>query len=181
MKIALVIGHRSKSQGAYGNMMISEYLFYKEFMEELIEGGYLTKKNKYQVFERTNKKRGYGERMRDLHTRIDEWGADISVSLHFNASVKPSVTGHEILYCSKAGEKLARKLDSKLDKYLDNRDRNLKKRTRKQRGGGFLCRGKSTCILVEPFFASSQHLYVKNGVKRDDLLSSVADFLNELS
>jgi len=179
MKIALVIGHRKSSQGAYGSMGISEYSFYKEFVMELLD--YLIDDNYIKVFERKDKGSGYSERMRDLHRRIDHWGADISISFHFNGSSKQEVNGHEILYCSKKGKRIALRLDEKLDQYLPNNDRNIKKRTSKQRGGGFLCRGKSTCILIEPFFASHQSLYVRSGEERQNLISAISEFINELS
>jgi len=179
-KIAIVIGHRRNSQGAYGSEGISEYKFWTEFVEQMFKDGYVSDKNDLAVFQRKDKLRGYTERMKDLHRRIDKWGADISISLHFNASSKQYVNGHEVLYCSRKGKEIAKRLDAKLDQYLDNNDRNLKKITRKQRGGGFLCRGKSVCILAEPFFASHQHKYVKGGEDRENLLTAISEFIDEL-
>ena len=128
------------------------------------------------VFHRSETIKGYGEKMKDLHKRIDEWGAEVSVSFHFNAFGVEAVNGHEILYHSKGGKKLAKKMDKIFDIYLDNRDRNIKQRNRKQRGGGFLSRGKSLCILVEPFFASHQDRFMDGG-ERQNLLTSFVEFL----
>jgi len=178
MKIALVIGHRKGSRGAYGNAGVSEFDFYKELVPELLES--LSDDNEFRVFIRKDSLHGYTERMKDMHRRIDNWGADISISFHFNASSKQYVNGHEILYCSRSGRTIAGKLDSKFDKYLDNNDRNLKRVRRRERGGGFLCRGRSVCILIEPFFASHQKLFIPGGIERDNLLSSLSEFINEL-
>ncbi len=178
MKIALVIGHRKSSQGAYGSEGLSEYAFYKEFLSELPP--YLSDNHSIKIFERKDKGRGYSGRMRELHQSIDAWGAKISISFHFNASSRQGVNGHEVLYCSQKGRKLALKLDKKLDQYLDNRDRKIKKRNKRQRGGGFLCRGRSVSILIEPFFASHQYLFIEGGEERDNLLSAVSEFINEL-
>ncbi len=178
MKISLVIGHRANAQGAYGNAGQSEYDFYQHFVPELMNR--LTDNKEYRVFKRKDNLRGYTERMKDLHRRIDKWGADISISFHFNGSSIPSVNGHEILYCSKRGRRIAKKLDKLFDRYLDNRDRNLKRVSKRERGGGFLCRGKSTCILIEPFFASHQNLYVEGGVERENLISAISELINDL-
>lgn len=146
----------------------------------MFKDGYISDTNDLAIFQRKDTLSGYTERMKDLHRRIDTWGADISISLHFNASSKTYVNGHEILYCSKSGKAIAKKLDVKLDQYLNNNHRNLKKVTQKQRGGGFLCHGKSVCILAEPFFASHQHKYVKYGEERENLLTAIAEFIDEL-
>lgn len=179
MKIAFVVGHRAGSQGAYGNMGISEYVFYTKFVNELLcrlKSEHLA--NDYQVFYRKDNLVGYKERMKDLHKRIDAWGADVSISFHFNSVGNELVNGHEILYCSKNGHDLAIQLDELFDAYLDNNDRNIKKRTRKQRGGGFLCRGKSTCILIEPFFGAHQNRYIEGGDMREPLKQSLVDFIS---
>jgi len=178
MKIALVVGHRKSAQGAVGSEGISEYVFWDDLLHELITDGWLSNDNEVKIFYRRDRANGYGERMRDLHWRIDAWGADISVSFHFNAAGNKRVDGHEVLYCSKGGKKLAEIMDALFDQYLDNRCRGIKKRGRKDRGGGFLCRGRSACILIEPFFASHQHLYADGGEERENLMSAIADFIN---
>lgn len=178
MKIALVVGHRQNSPGAYGNAGQSEFEFYREFLDELLPE--LTERHEYKIFLRADDLSGYTERMKHLHKRIDSWGADASISFHFNASAKQYVNGHEILYCSENGRKLAAKLDELFDLYLNNRDRNIKKRTLKERGGGFLCRGKSTCILIEPFFASHQDKYMNGLYGRNQLKKSLVEFMEYL-
>lgn len=176
-KIALVVGHRKGAKGAYGNMGISEFDFYSKFIPELLNA--LSSENDgntYMVFFRSDGGNGYTERMKDLHKRIDAWGADISVSFHFNAAGNESVNGHEILYCSQRGEEAAIQLDELFDAHLGNRDRGIKKRRREDRGGGFLCRGKSVCILVEPFFAAHQNRFIEGGDMREPLKQSFIDF-----
>jgi len=177
-KIALVIGHRSLKQGAYGNAGVSEFAFYNRYIEELLPQ--LPKDKSYAIFRRKDDLSGYSERMQELHSRIDEWGADISISFHFNAFGNTIVNGHEILYCSKNGEKLAKSLDEKFDKYLNNSDRNIKKLTMEDRGGGFVCRGKSICILVEPFFAAHQSEFMLGGAQRQAMSKALIEFIKEL-
>lgn len=177
-KYAFVIGHRAGAKGAYGNLGISEFDFYTKFVNELIQR--LRSENfghEYMVFTRQDGLGGYRERMKDLHKRIDAWGADISLSFHFNSFGDERVNGHEILYCSNGGYNLAIQMDDLFDAYLDNNDRNIKKITRKKRGGGFVCRGKSVCLLLEPFFASHQNRFVMGGDMRENLKSALVDFI----
>lgn len=181
MKIAFVVGHRSLAKGAYGNSGISEYDFNERLIDELIKR--LIGENfahQYQKFYRANDGSGYKERMVDLHKRIDVWGADVSIAFHFNAVSDELVNGHEILYCSKKGHDLAVQLDELFDAYLDSNDRGVKKRTKKQRGGGFLCRGRSVCILIEPFFASHQSRFICGGDMREPLKYALTDFIGGL-
>ena len=177
-KIALVVGHRSGKKGAYGDTGMSEWDFWSEFLSDILL--MLPKHNQYKICFRGNDHHGYGERMKEMHKKIDTWGADISVSFHFNGSDNGSVTGHEILYCSNGGKRLAEKLDVCFDKWLDNNDRGIKKRTKHQRGGGFLCRGNSKCILVEPFFGSHQHSFIRNGSERQKLINGFLEFFDML-
>jgi N-acetylmuramoyl-L-alanine amidase len=116
--------------------------------------------------------------MRALHAKLDKWGADVSVSLHFNAAGDSRVNGHEVLYCSKSGKKLAKKLNDLFSANLPNRDRGIKKKTRQDRGGGFLCQGRSVCVLSEPFFAAEQEYFVGPGY--EELMASFLEFFDEL-
>lgn len=178
MKYALVIGHNEYNQGAYGSYGLSEFIFNKELVKDILsESRVKNSINDYKVFYFDKSIPKYGDRMKEIHNRIDKWGADYSISFHFNSFSDELVTGHEILYYSEGGKTLAKRLDKLFDRYMDNNDRNIKKRSKNQRGGGFLSRGMSKCIIVEPFFSSHQHLYVRGGKKRDGLIMSYVDFL----
>jgi len=152
MKFAIVVGHSERKQGAYGNAGVSEHTYNSQLAKDIkLRLDDLNIDSK--IFYRKNYGT-YSEKMKDLHKRIDEYGAGVSISLHFNASAT-NAKGHEILYYSKGGRKVAEILDKEFDK-LGNRDRDIKKRTKGDRGGGFLARGKSKCVIAEPFFASEQ-------------------------
>lgn len=179
-KVAIVVGHRDKARGAWGNAGLSEFGFNSLVAEALEDGFADHDKVEVKVFFRDNLRGGYGEKMKRLHKRIDEWGADYSLSLHFNAAGKEDVTGHEVLYCSKSGKKIAKKLDELFDKYLKNRDRKIKRVAFNQRGGGFLCRGKSVCVLAEPFFAAHQNLYMLGGSGWFALIGAYSAFIEWL-
>jgi len=178
MKIALVIGHRASAPGAYGSAGVPEWHFWNDAVSEILSRVNVPSSD-IKVFYRKEKGTGYNQRMVDLHKEIDEWGADISISFHFNAASNPSANGHEVLYCSSSftSKKLAEQMNSIFSRKLSNKDRGIKPRLKKERGGGFLCRGKSRCILVEPFFASHQHEYIRGGLNREALISSFVEFI----
>lgn len=181
-KIALVVGHRSRSQGAYGNAGKSEWMYYNELSREIMD---LEKVPgiELKVFYRKEQGSGYSQRMVNLHQDIDSWGADISISMHFNASSHVSANGHEVLYYEKSHKsgRYAKIMNDLYSKYLDNRDRGVKSKSKKDRGGGFLYRGMSNCILIEPFFASNQDQYMPGKEERKNLLTCFHEFFKAVS
>lgn len=179
MKIALVTGHDLSNQGAYGNAGVSEYEFNDDLISDMIKLGMLPEKHQYVRFYRNSEIKGYRKQMRDLHARIDKWGADISIEFHFNSFKKPSVNGNEVLYCSKGGKRVANVFDEALDG-LPNRDRGVKKVVKKDRGGEFCCRGRSYAIIVEPFFGINQSKYMYYGEFRMVLMEAYEKAFNNL-
>lgn len=180
IKVAIVVGHRSGAKGAWGNAGISEFDFNSAIAKELKKTFANNKKIDLEVFYRDNMPGGYGEKMKRLHKRIDNWGANYSISLHFNAAGRKDVDGHEVLYCSNRGKEVALKFNTLFSKYLKNRDRGVKRRVKSQRGGGFLCRGRSIAIIAEPFFAAHQKKFIKGADGGDKLLLAYKDFLKWL-
>jgi len=180
VKVAVVVGHRSKKQGAVGSAGVSEWAYNKKIAKEIEEHFKENEKVEVKVFYRDNAPDGYGEKMRRLHKRIDKWGADYSISLHFNAASNKRVDGHEVLYCSHFGELIAKELNSAFNRYLANKDRGIKKVRKKDRGGGFLCRGKSICVLAEPFFGAHQGKYMPGSSGYKALKSAYIEFINSL-
>jgi len=174
-KVALVIGHDAKSQGAYGDSGISEFTFNDELIGELSFKQMLPK-NVY-VFYRSADISGYTAQMKDVHERMDKIGIDVSIELHFNGSDNASVTGNEFLYCSNAGKQIAMIFDETFDS-LPNNDRGIKKiqfhpyPQPDDRGAGFCCRGKSIAIIAEPFFSLHQSDYIYGGQHRELLLKA---------
>ncbi len=180
MKIAIAVGHDIYEQGAYGNAGISEFNFNDEFVYSLVAGDYLPKKHEYAVFYRDESLYGYTDKMIALHEDIDNWGAEVSIELHFNSFSDESVTGHEVLYCSEGGGKIAEKLDAAFDSNIGTSDRGIKKITGSDRGGGFCCRGKSYAIISEPFFGSEQTKFDFDGIMREELLESFYDLFESI-
>ncbi len=179
MKIALVVGHDAIKRGAYGNMGESEWHFNDVLINDLFFKG-LPKKHTYRRFYRDADIKGYSHQMTDLHKRLDDWGAELSIEFHFNSFSNKSVHGHEVLYCSFGAGVYANELNKSLDKHLPTSNRGIKQVTKKNRGGGFCCRGNSLAIIIEPFFGSNQYRFVHNGDLRDDLLSAIIEFIEDI-
>lgn len=179
-KIALVIGHTPTSPGAVGSGKVSEYKFNNELVQELVNHCDLDNSNEYKIFYRSTSIGFYGLQMEALHLDIDEWGADVSIEFHFNGAMNPTINGHEVLYCSAGGHAVASILDEQFDEHLPNRDRNLKKVDQTDRGGGFVCRGESSAVILEPFFGSHQHLYMHDGEERANLIQALVNSLNQI-
>jgi N-acetylmuramoyl-L-alanine amidase len=178
VKVALVVGHRSKKQGAVGSAGISEWEFNRALAKEIAKES--IENVEMKVFYRDDAPDGYGEKMRRLHKRIDAWGADYSISMHFNATKNKKVDGHEVLYCSNYGQMVAKLLNDKFNEFLANRDRGVKRVSKKERGGGFLCRGKSICVLAEPYFAAHQGHYIPGSSGYKALKRAYIEFIKEL-
>ena len=176
-KVALVIGHQSNNQGAYGSKGIGEWAFNTDLVDDITE---VMKSVNAKIFQRSKAISGYSNQMRALHAEIDAWGADISIEFHFNSFSSDSAQGHEVLYCSEGGKKEAIKLNDSLDKYLPTSNRGVKKVTSSDRGGGFCCRGKSYALIIEPFFGSSQHQYIDGGKYREPLINAIVEYLENV-
>ena len=174
-RIALCIGHNSRSKGALGNNNVFEYDFNKKIIEDVLN--HVNKKNTYKIFYRPAS-RSYAYEQDVMRKEIKQWGnVDYAIEFHFNACDDKSVDGHEVLYLSKQGRDLGLKLKDKFNIYLLNDDRGVKRTTK--RGYGFLRRGRYPSIIAEPFFASKTSNYEK-GLHRDRLITAYAEFLEEL-
>ena len=179
MKIALVIGHSSSNQGAYGDEGIGEWEFNDELLHSMHFDGKLSSKHEYYIMYRSADINGYTAQMVDLHKRIDNIGCELSLEFHFNSFHRPEANGNEVLYCSEGGKYYADIMDECMD-VLPNRDRGVKKVTYADRGGGFCCRGKSRAIIVEPFFGAHQSDYVRSGQYRYLLEDAYEEFFSRI-
>lgn len=185
MKIAIVLGHDSDNQGAYGNEGIGEWEYNDELLHSMFRDGKLCDKHDYYFIYRSTEIAGYTAQMEDVHRRIDKIGCPLSIEFHFNSFPKPDVNGNEVLYCSKGGKHYADIMDECLD-VLPNRDRGVKKvelrdyPLKDDRGAGFCCRGKSFAIIVEPFFGANQSDYIRSGQYRYLLEDAYKEFFDKI-
>lgn len=180
-KIAITAGHNQRSQGKrrFGT---SEYKFWNEFIDDLMP--HLKKINGIEVkqFERQYMGRyGYYNEMKDLHGRIDKWGAHIDIELHYNAS-SSTAKGHEVLHNknSKGGRIVASLLNNSFNQHLKSKDRGVKPIGVNERGGIGLKIGRSRSIISEAFFSKELNEFMRGGKYRQVLLKAYIEFFKSI-
>ena len=156
MKIALVIGHSRKSQGSMNKSNITEYAMFKTYLHTV--KGFLPQQCEYRVFERKDDSgTGYYQRIHALTAEVNEWGADLVMSFHFNSYSNDRVEGFEVLTTSyEKSRDYARMLLSYLEPVLYGDNRGNKVINRGDRGYWFLQSTNSPTMLIEGFFGSSK-------------------------
>jgi len=155
MKLAIVVGHNSASQGALRqDTGESEFVWNGRLARRI---GRLAADYSIQVrtFFRTPGG-GYSTEIKRVYSEVDAWGADASVELHFNGASSPDATGTETLASGSASSlRLAASVQREMVLALGLRDRGIKTRSGADRGGMSLISGRAPAILIEPFFGSS--------------------------
>ena len=170
MKIAIVIGHNAKSQGAVRVTDGVTEFAWNSHLAELIA---THAPGSIKVFQRVSGG-GYSAEIDRVYAETDKWGADCVVELHFNASGTAGVAGCETLTSgTKSSVKLAVALQEQMVKALKNRDRGIKPVMRTDRGGRSLWQGKAPAALIEPYFGSSREECINADLNKDALAEAV--------
>lgn len=154
MKAAIVVGHNSVAKGARGKSPIGEHEFtYNDrIADEIVRlaRGPLTAKKFHR-----QKTSSYSREIDTVYAQVDEYDADVSIELHFNAA-SAMATGTETLSSGSSGSlALAKSVQESMLATLGLRDRGVKILSRGDRGGRSLHAGRPPAILVEPFFGSN--------------------------
>ena len=181
-KIAFTSGHNPKSRGK-ARFGTTEFEFAEDFLDDLMP--LLNNIEGISVKRFARKYCGpysYYKEMDDLHARIDAWGANIDVELHYNASASKA-TGHEVLYYtkSKGGALMARSLESIFAQFLPTRNRGAKSVGYGERGSYGLKCGASKSLIAEPFFSKEVNDYIVGGKHRDKLLNAYVAWVKSIA
>ena len=158
-KIAVVIGHNSKKQGAQAITPIdrSEFDFNSELATHMLV---LAENYRMDVKTFTREYLGsYTKEIRKVYGEVNTWGADFSMELHFNSAyftaagseVFSSGTPESLRFANLVQQELIT-----LFKRSGKTDRGVKVRKKGARGYLSLVSGKAPAILVEPFFGSNR-------------------------
>lgn len=149
MRIAIVVGHNSRAQGAVNVFGESEYVWNGHLAEMIAEHGHC------RIFRRTPGG-GYSREIDRVYASVDEWGADCSLELHFNGAASPHAQGCLTLTSGTTGSRiLAREVHERCLAVMQGNDRGIEARGRQDRGGRSLWQGRSPAIMTEPFFGSN--------------------------
>ena len=149
-RIALVVGHNPKAQGA---VRVTDGRTEYDWCGDLAAQIFALAPARYTIVRRTP---GSGEIGR-AYAEVDRLGVNASVELHFNAAEAASATGTETLTSgSAASKRLAALVQAGMVGALGLRDRGLLVRSKSERGGASLHTGKAPAILIEPYFGSNR-------------------------
>lgn len=152
-KIAIVVGHNAKAQGA---TRVTDGRTEFDWNSELASLIQEHDPMNVRVFTR-KRGGGYSQEIDRVYAEVDSWGADVSIELHFNSSGFPSVHGGETL--SSGTQKsllLANTVREAAQAALGTKDRGVKVRGRHERGGRSLWQGRAPAIITEPYFGSNR-------------------------
>lgn len=172
MKIAIVIGHNAASQGAV-RVTDGRSEYYWNF--DLAEMIHALNPAQVRIFRRMPSA-SVGVEIRKAYEAVDQWGADVSCELHFNASTSQTSTGTETLYATNAGKVVALEVQAAMVRALGLRDRGLLYR-RSGHGSLSLLAGKAPAVLVEPYFGSNQHDCAVADLRRESLALAIFEAL----
>ncbi len=157
MKLAIVVGHNSEKQGAVRPDTGESEFVWNSGLAKMIE----QQARDYPGFEVKIFYRqpglGYRGEIRRVYEETDRWGANATVELHFNASSNPNASGTETLTSGTAASMaLALAVNQEMVAVLGLKDRGVKTRSARDRGGASLMSGRAPAILIEPFFGTSK-------------------------
>ena len=155
MKIAIIIGHHENGKGAYSKYFGQhEFDFYKKVCMYV---HFVGAKFETRIFEHDKTISGYSTRVRATAAKVNEWGANLVICLHFN-SFNKRANGCETLYfyASKKGKAYGELFNSMAADMFDVKNRGMKALTNtSDRGFREVQATKAPTILVEPFFGDN--------------------------
>jgi len=158
MKLGIIVGHNQRQQGANGIDPInaSEFLYNKK-IAEIMKANAKSFSLKSKIFNR--KYRGsYRDEIAEVYGKSDDWGAEVTVELHFNAYNRNTRGTETLCYESEASLRTGNAIHRELIQ-LFNRDRNtdrgIKTYRNLTRGRYSLVAGSAPAVLVEPFFGDN--------------------------
>ncbi|MBY6055370.1 N-acetylmuramoyl-L-alanine amidase [Leisingera daeponensis] len=155
MKLAIVVGHNARAQGAVRpDTGETEFRWNSHLAQLIEEEARLFPLITVETFFRTPAG-GYRAEIERVYRAADGWGADATCELHFNSHGSSSATGTEVLSSgSDSSLRFARALQGRMLVALNLKDRGVKVR-RTGRGSESLISGRAPAVLIEPFFGSS--------------------------
>ena len=152
-KIALVVGHNARSQGA---VRVTDGRTEFDWCGDLAASILARMPGRYRIFRRPAGL-AYTAEIRETYAAVDAWVAGATVELHFNGASDPRATGTETLTSGTAGSlRLAGLIQPAMVGALGLKDRGLVKRAKGDRGGESLWSGRAPAVLLEPYFGSSR-------------------------
>jgi N-acetylmuramoyl-L-alanine amidase len=170
MKIAIVIGHNARAQGAVRITDGMPEFQWNSHLAELIQE---IDPASVRVFRRMAGI-GYSKQIDKVYGEVDDWCADVSIELHFNGSPDPSAEGCLTLSSGTAGSMaLAREVHQRMLAVMENEDDGIRRRDRGARGGRSLWAGAAPAIMAEPFFGGNARFCHVADARKEELAEAI--------
>lgn len=152
MKIAVVVGHNAKAQGAVRTTDGVTEFEWNSNLAELIQDG---EPNGVRIFHRVPEG-GYSAEIARVYGQVNTWDADVSIELHFNGG-PATARGCETLTSGTSGSMLlAKEIHKQIVTDLPVKDRGIKVLSKGSgRGWQSLWVGRAPAVLLEPYFGSN--------------------------
>ena len=173
IRVALVIGHKEKSQGARNEESgVSEFL-YNEQILSLVDAKMIGSGILVDIV--------YRGEMSRLPDQINNLRPNWVVSLHCNA-FNTKAGGTEVLYHhkSKKGKWLAIQFQEALLECFHLKDRGIKPKTSEDRGGYLLKYTNAPCVILEPFFIDNDIEYELGMENMEKYANTIVSVLRSL-
>lgn len=180
MKVALIIGHNKRSEGAYSQIVGSEYGYWKRVAEKIktvipdLVDVYEREPNQYYT--------------REMYKVLEQLNANdykLCIELHFNAVENKMANGCECLvyYKNNKAKELAINFMARLQNVFGSKIRGnhgiIEVKDSNVRGGYGICKSKDTYILVEPFFGTNNDEALKFSIE-SDVVNIFVNFIKEI-
>ena len=155
-KVALIIGHNKRSQGAYSLIVGNEWSYWR-YVASKIKGAI---PELIDVYER-QPNMYYTREMFEVIEKLNSQDYKFCLELHFNSSTNINAEGCECLvyYKNNKGKALATDFMARLQHTFGSKIRGnrglIEVKDSKERGAYGICKSKDTYILLEPFFGSN--------------------------
>ncbi|WP_370311274.1 N-acetylmuramoyl-L-alanine amidase [Sagittula sp.] len=154
MRVALIIGHDPADEGAARcTDGVQEYSWNRDLANRIHD----LDPEMFEIFH-IRPDLGYSASIREVYGRVDDWGCDLSLELHFNSFGSPTATGTGTFSSGSAGSlHFARAIHPAMVQALGLRDRGIKIRNASKKGRGYksLIFGRAPALLLEPYFGSN--------------------------
>lgn len=170
MKIAIVVGHNPRAQGA---VRITDGQPEYKWNSDLAEMIRDINPESVRIFKRVYLG-SYSREIDKVYAEVDAWGADVSIELHFNGSADPRATGCLTLSSGTGGSlRLAREVQDRMLAVMENEDDGIVVRGRRARGGRSLWAGRAPAILTEPYFGGNARFCHVADARKDELAEAI--------
>lgn len=169
-KIAIVVGHNSRAQGAVRCTDGRTEFDWNGELASLIQAH---DEANIRVFRR-EPGGGYSAEIDRVYAAVDRWKAKVSIELHFNGSANSKANGGLTLSSGSEGSlALAQAVQARSVVALGVNDRGVQVRGRFDRGGRSLWQGRAPAIMTEPYFGSNARECVLAQQHMDELAEAV--------